>query len=117
MHTQGVLLFPLLSAIICGLFNKRLTKCQASSIACVLMVGAAAICIKTFLFYEPQHILIMEWFAVGDMHVNWSIYVDELTAIMFMVVTTVSAVVHLYSIGYMEDDENLQRFMSYLSLF
>jgi len=59
----------------------------------------------------------MEWFTVETLKVSWSINIDQLTAIMIFVVTTVSAVVHLYSIGYMEDDENLPRFMSYLSLF
>jgi NADH-quinone oxidoreductase subunit L len=115
--SQLILLLPLISAIICGLGGKRLTHRQASWIACSLMTLAAILGIKTFALYSPQHIILAEWLAMGSMTVNWSIYIDELTAIMFMVVTTVSWVVHLYSIGYMAEDENLPRFMSYLSLF
>lgn len=115
--SQLILLLPLVSAITCGLLNKRISSSRASWIACSLMSVTAIIGIETFAFYSPEHIILAEWFSVGELHVNWSIYIDELTAIMLMVVTIVSAVVHLYSIGYMHDDENLPRFMSYLSLF
>ena len=53
----------------------------------------------------------------GDFAANWSILIDPLTAIMLVVVTSVSSLVHLYSIGYMDEDPHKQRFMSYLSLF
>ena len=60
---------------------------------------------------------IYEWFASGNFIVNWSINIDPLSSIMLVVVTIVSALVHIYSIGYMKHDPNKSRFMSYLSLF
>ncbi len=57
------------------------------------------------------------WITVGDLKVDWSLRIDTLTAVMLVVVTTISAFVHLYSIGYMEDDPYRPRFFSYLSLF
>ena len=58
-----------------------------------------------------------QWFASGDMVVDWAFRVDTLTVVMLIVVTTVSALVHLYSIGYMADDPHRPRFFAYLSLF
>ncbi len=66
---------------------------------------------------EAQRIELGTWFTSGTLAVDWSIYIDTLTAVMLVVVTTVSALVHLYSIGYMHEDPHRPRFFSYLSLF
>ena len=66
---------------------------------------------------ETEIIFILNWITSGNFIVDWSIRLDTLTAVMFIVVTTVSACVHLYSIGYMEEDSSKVRFMGYLSLF
>jgi NADH-quinone oxidoreductase subunit L len=60
---------------------------------------------------------IMPFIVSGDLKVDWALRIDALTAVMLVVVTTVSAFVHLYSIGYMEEDPHRPRFFSYLSLF
>ena len=60
---------------------------------------------------------ILNWISSGNFNVNWSINIDPLSSIMLVVVTTVSSLVHVYSIGYMSHDSNKPRFMSYLSLF
>ena len=60
---------------------------------------------------------IFEWINSGKFNVNWSINIDPLSSIMILVVTVVSALVHIYSIGYMSHDPHKPRFMSYLSLF
>ena len=59
----------------------------------------------------------MEWMNIGDFNVVWSLRHDMLSAVMMIVITTVSAMVHIYSIGYMSHDNSKPRFMSYLSLF
>jgi NADH:ubiquinone oxidoreductase subunit 5 (chain L)/Multisubunit Na+/H+ antiporter, MnhA subunit len=60
---------------------------------------------------------IISWISSGNLEINWSIYIDTLTSVMLVVVTSVSALVHIYSIGYMSHDPDKPRFMSYLSLF
>ncbi|NCU69597.1 MAG: NADH-quinone oxidoreductase subunit L, partial [Candidatus Fonsibacter ubiquis] len=70
--------------------------------------------IKTGKIYEYP---ILNWISSGTLKLHWSIYVDSLTAVMLVVVNSVSALVHIYSIGYMSHDPHKPRFMSYLSLF
>jgi NADH-quinone oxidoreductase subunit L len=60
---------------------------------------------------------LFPWITSGDLQVSWSLRVDTLTAVMLVVVNTVSSLVHLYSIGYMDEDPNRPRFFGYLSLF
>jgi len=68
-------------------------------------------------FGHDERVSLTTWFASGDLQVAWALRVDTLTAVMLVVVTTISAFVHLYSIGYMEEDPHQPRFFSYLSLF
>ncbi|MBN8980704.1 MAG: NADH-quinone oxidoreductase subunit L [Rhizobiales bacterium] len=69
-----------------------------------------------FLHHDAR-VQLFTWIGSGDLVVNWTLRVDTLTAVMLVVVTTVSSLVHLYSIGYMHEDPNRPRFMAYLSLF
>ncbi len=68
-------------------------------------------------FGQDVRVQIVPWITSGDLRVDWALRVDTLTAVMLVVVTTVSAFVHLYSIGYMEEDRHRPRFFAYLSLF
>src|SRR5207237_8664571 len=68
-------------------------------------------------FGRDVRIPIITWIASGDLRVEWALRIDTLTAVMLVVVTTISAFVHLYSIGYMAEDPHKPRFFSYLSLF
>src|SRR5471030_1402571 len=67
--------------------------------------------------HHDEHVQIFTWIASGDLKIEWSLRIDTLTAVMLVVVNTVSAFVHLYSIGYMEEDPYRPRFFSYLSIF
>src|ERR1700759_873823 len=67
--------------------------------------------------HHDARIALMPWITSGDLQVSWSLRVDTLTAVMLVVVNTVSSLVHLYSIGYMDEDPNRPRFFAYLSLF
>ena len=67
--------------------------------------------------HQDARVVLLPWINSGDLNVAWSLRVDTLTAVMLVVVNSVSALVHLYSIGYMHEDPNRPRFMSYLSLF
>jgi NADH-quinone oxidoreductase subunit L len=68
-------------------------------------------------FGQDAHVPLATWVASGDLKFSWALRVDTLTAVMLVVVTTISALVHLYSIGYMADDPHQPRFFAYLSLF
>jgi NADH-quinone oxidoreductase subunit L len=68
-------------------------------------------------FGRDEHVQLATWVASGDLKFAWALRVDTLTAVMLVVVTTISATVHLYSIGYMAEDPHQPRFFSYLSLF
>ena len=116
----AVIFLPLLGSIV-TYFGKRLGNLFSQIFSC-LMVSIAAI-LSFIIFYDgiiynnyANHI-IFEWINSGNLNVNWSINIDPLSSIMIMVVTSVSALVHIYSIGYMSHDPHKPRFMSYLSLF
>jgi proton-translocating NADH-quinone oxidoreductase chain L len=120
MYTAIVFL-PLLGSLIAGLFGRFIGR-QASEIipTALLFVSAA---LSVYAFYDVAYlgnsyiIPIAPWITSGDFQVGWTLRVDTLTAVMLVVVTGVSSLVHLYSIGYMDDDPHTPRFFSYLSLF
>jgi NADH-quinone oxidoreductase subunit L len=93
----------------------------AEVITTVLLLASAALSWVMFVnvgfMHQDVRVLLMPWINSGDLNVAWTLRVDTLTAVMLVVVTTVSSLVHLYSIGYMSEDPNRPRFMAYLSLF
>jgi len=116
----AVIFLPLFGTIV-GYFSKYLGD-LASQLFTTLSVCLSAI-LSIVIFYNGivndsyGNYLIYEWIGSGNFQANWSINIDPLTSIMLVVVTLVSALVHIYSIGYMNHDPNKPRFMSYLSLF
>ena len=116
----AAIFLPLIGSIV-SYFGKRLGNLFSQIFSC-LMVTISAI-LSFFIFYDGiindnyGNYLIFEWINSGNLNVNWSIKIDPLSSIMIMVVTSVSALVHIYSIGYMSHDPHKPRFMSYLSLF
>ena len=116
----AVIFLPLLSSVV-TYFGKGLGNLFSQIFSC-LMISIAAI-ISVAIFYDGLinnnygNYLIFEWINSGNLNVNWSIKIDPLSSIMIMIVTSVSALVHIYSIGYMSQDPHKPRFMSYLSLF
>jgi NADH-quinone oxidoreductase subunit L len=86
----------------------------------LLLVSAALswfALIDVGFMHHDVRIALFPWISSGDLQVAWSLRVDTLTAVMLVVVNTVSSLVHLYSIGYMDEDPNRPRFFAYLSLF
>ena len=116
----AVIFLPLLGSIV-AYFGKKLGNLFSQIFSCI-MISVAAI-ISFYIFYDGLinnnygNYLIFEWINSGNLKVNWSIKIDQLSSIMIMVVLSVSALVHIYSIGYMSHDPHKPRFMSYLSLF
>ncbi len=116
----AIVFLPLIGSII-SYFGKSLTK-YFSEISSSVFVSSSAI-LSIIIFWEGlqnntyNNYKIFEWVSSGNFVANWSINIDPLSSVMLVVVTFVSALVHIYSIGYMSDDPHKPRFMSYLSLF
>jgi len=117
----SILLLPLIASIISGFFGRYIGD-RNSEIVTSLLVSITAI-ISFIVFYNvivnqyEDNITIATWISSGTLDVNWSMKIDALSAVMLVVVTSVSALVHIYSIGYMSHDPHKPRFMAYLSLF
>jgi NADH-quinone oxidoreductase subunit L len=117
----SIISLPLVASIISGFFGKYIGD-RNSEIITSLLVSIAAI-FSFIVFYNvivnqyEDNIIIATWINSGSLNVNWSMKIDPLSAVMLVVVTSVSALVHIYSIGYMSHDPHKPRFMAYLSLF
>jgi len=116
-----ILFLPLLGSFISAFFYKKIGDRTCQIITSAFVVTGAILSsiilletIKTGKVYEYP---ILNWITSGSLKLHWSIYVDSLTTVMLVVVNSVSALVHIYSIGYMSHDPHKPRFMSYLSLF
>ena len=121
-----ILLAPLAGSLICGFFWRLIGERPAQIISAGLLFLAALLSWYVFLSFDgtTQHIELLRWVESGTLSADWGIRLDRLTAIMLVVVNTVSALVHLYSFGYMAHDENWgpneayrARFFAYLSFF
>ena len=116
-----IVFLPLLGALIAGFFGRVIGERPSEVISTALLLICAALSWWVFWQVGFGHavfkVQVLHWITSGDLDVNWALRVDTLTAVMLVVVTTVSSLVHLYSIGYMHEDDSRQRFFAYLSLF
>ena len=117
----SILFLPLLASIISGFFGKYIGDRNSELVTSTLVSISAFLSI--FVLYQvivnqyEENIVIATWINSGSLDVNWSMLIDPLSAVMLVVVTSVSSLVHVYSIGYMSNDPHKPRFMAYLSLF
>ena len=131
---QAIVFLPLIGALIAGLLGRTIGHRPSEYITTGLLIISAVLSWVVFLpvaFGDglvgavasegaqaaAVKVEIMRWIQVGDMDLRWTLRVDTLTAIMLVVVNTVSSLVHIYSIGYMAEDPHRNRFFAYLSLF
>ena len=123
MHSILIIVFlPLIAAIVAGFTNKSAPSVFAKAITTGALFIGAALSWPIFLgfvggTYEPTVVPVLKWVQSGTLTFDWALRVDTLTAIMLVVINTVSALVHLYSWGYMDEDPDQPRFFAYLSLF
>src|SRR5690349_4301510 len=121
MIYKAIVFLPAFGALIAGLFG-RVLGARACEIITTAFVGAGAV-LSWVVFWqvgfghETLRIPVLRWVTSGELDVSWALRIDTLTAVMLVVVNTVSALVHLYSIGYMHEDDSRPRFFAYLSLF
>ena len=116
-----ILFLPLIGAFISGFIGNKIGD-KFSEIITSLLVSISAL-LSIYIFYQvvienyEVNLIIFKWINSGSLDVNWSIKIDAISAVMLVVVTLVSSLVHIYSIGYMSHDPHKPRFMAYLSLF
>jgi NADH-quinone oxidoreductase subunit L len=116
---------PLFGFLISGIFSRVLSKNFSDKFAQIFssaLLVISAICAVIIFIDVSQHkinesVNLISWISSGDFSASWSLKLDSLTAIMLVVVTVVSSLVHIYSTSYMHEDKSIARFMSYLSLF
>ena len=119
---SAIVFLPLTGFLIAGILG-RMIGARASELVTsgLLVVSALLSWIAFFLVgygdVEPFRIEVMPWITSGALQVDWAFRIDTLTVVMLVVVTTVSALVHIYSIGYMHEDPHRPRFFAYLSFF
>ncbi len=116
----AIIFLPLIGSIL-GYLGKSITKFFSeiftTLLTCISAILSVIVFFKGIKSDNYDNHKIIEWISSGDFIANWSINVDPLSSVMLVVVTFVSALVHIYSIGYMSHDPHKPRFMSYLSLF
>ncbi|KWV96088.1 NADH-quinone oxidoreductase subunit L [Erythrobacter sp. AP23] len=122
MEILVIVFLPLVAAIVAGLTNKAAPPVFAKAITTGALFVSAALSWPIFLSFvngtaEPSVVPVLTWVQSGTLAFDWALRVDTLTAVMLVVINTVSALVHLYSWGYMEEDPDQPRFFAYLSLF
>lgn len=118
---QAIVFLPLIGFLIAGLFGRAIGA-RASEVVTTSFLFIA--CVLSWIAFfnvgfggHDTRVQVMQWMYVGDLKIDWALRIDTMTAIMLIVVTTVSSLVHLYSIGYMHEDPSRPRFFAYLSLF
>jgi NADH-quinone oxidoreductase subunit L len=118
----AIVLAPLLAAIVAGLFGRLIGRTGAHVLT---IAGVALSCGLSLLVLKQQAFdgaevfnqAVYTWAVIGDLRLEIGFLIDPLSALMMVVVTSVSLMVHVYTIGYMHDDPGYQRFFSYISLF
>ncbi|NMJ42427.1 NADH-quinone oxidoreductase subunit L [Roseomonas sp. JC162] len=117
----GAVFFPLLGASIAGFFGRWIGDRAAQLATVICMVLAAACGLTAFwqvaLGHSSQTIEILTFVDVGGLEVSWALRYDTLSAVMVGMVTLISTLIHIYSVGYMSHDPSRPRFFAYLSLF
>jgi NADH-quinone oxidoreductase subunit L len=121
MMYKAIVFLPLAGFLIAGLLGRMIGTRASQIVTSGLLVISAILSIMSFLDValggNTYSIHVANWVSSGDLEFNWAFKIDTLTSVMLVVVTLVSALVHIYSIGYMSHDEHNPRFFAYLSMF
>ena len=121
MIYTAIVFLPLIGALIAGLFGRVIGERPSEIVTTALLMISAllswVVFVQVGIGHETHKVQVLRWITSGELDTSWSLRIDTLTSVMLVVVTTVSSLVHLYSIGYMHEDDSRPRFFAYLSLF
>lgn len=112
-------LFPLLGFAINGLGFRKVPTGLVGAISSAAAIASFVVSLILFAGFagEPLKATLFDWISVGDLHINFSFQIDQLSLLMLLIVTGVGSLIHIYSIGYMKHDEGFGKFMAFLNLF
>ena len=117
---QFIIFAPLLGSIIAGFFHEKIGEKAILNLTTLLIFLSSFFSWIIFVlsdYNKVEEIILIKWIESGSLVINWEIRIDSLTTIMLVVITTISAFVHLYSIGYMAHDPNWEKSEKYKSRF
>ncbi|MEO5377787.1 MAG: hypothetical protein H7832_08410 [Magnetococcus sp. DMHC-6] len=119
---QYILLFPLIGSLLAGLLGRYIGKRPSQLIAIAGLIFSFIISMQAFRYVIAEegnviHEVIFSWIFSGEFKVSFGMLIDRITVIMLIVVTGISSLIHIYSLGYMDEDPDNPRFFSYLSFF
>ena len=116
-----IVFLPLLGSLVVGFFGKKLNLMLSHTLSCIMIIIPffLSLYFLKLTLSESYNLVVplFEWLSSGDLTTEWSLRLDLLTSVMLVVVTSVSSLVHIYSIGYMSHDPHQTRFFAYLSFF
>jgi NADH-quinone oxidoreductase subunit L len=114
-------LLPLAGFIINGLGRNSLSKSAVGFIGSLLVLASFGLSVGAFMQIKSTgvaiNVTLFDWFSINNLHVSFSFLVDQLSSLMLLIITGVGFLIHLYSVGYMHDDEGFGKFFAYLNLF
>ena len=118
---SAIVFLPLIGFLVAGIFGRLIGARASQLITSGLLVASALLSVMALISVglqgETERVQVLTWIDSGTFEADWRLRIDTLTAVMLVVVTSVSALVHIYSIGYMSHDPHQPRFFAYLSLF
>lgn len=121
IYVYIALFAPLVGSLVAGLFSQSpktlFTGLFTSALLALSMIASLNLLYYIFTSGEIVHVKMMEWIKIGNIDIPFGFVVDQISVVMMVVVTIVSTMVHIHSIGYMENDKSFNRFFSYLSAF
>ncbi len=115
-------IFPLVGFLINALWGKKLSKSASGIAGSVAVLASFVIALGIFLgshseSFQPVTVKLFDWISAGTLNIPFEFLIDQFALMMLLIVTGIGFLIHVYSIGYMHDDEGFQRFFSYLNLF
>ncbi|HEV2238591.1 MAG TPA: proton-conducting transporter membrane subunit, partial [Ktedonobacterales bacterium] len=119
--TAAILFLPLGGFVALGLVGRRLPRRLIALVGCGTVAASFALAVVSFFALQssraPAHATLWTWVASGQLTIPFGLMYDQLTAVMLLVVTGVGFLIHVYSVGYMEDDPGFWRYFAFLNLF
>jgi NADH-quinone oxidoreductase subunit L len=114
-----LIFLPFLGALVMAVAGRRMPRRAVEALACLTVIGSLSMAVAAFLRggHQSQVIPLFSWIQVGDFSAPMSAYDDPLAAIMALMVTFVSSLIHIYSVSFMREDEDYVRYFCYLNLF